>query len=163
MLPRLMLLHAEAPVEDVTATVAEPVFVGSCVEVAVMVAVSGGVPAGVKVMPVPELTPVVALSVPSADGDTDRVTVLVKAPVPVTVGVHVEVCAGVMVDGVHTIETAVMAGGAAVTAMLVDPEMFVYPTAAELAVQVAVPAPDGVKTPPDVIVPPVAVQVTAEL
>ena len=29
--------------------------------------------------------------------------------------------------------------------------------------QVAVPVPDGEKTPPDVMVPPVAVQVTAEL
>jgi hypothetical protein len=68
-----------------------------------------------------------------------------------------------MADGVHTTETAVMVGGAAVTAMLVDPEMFVYPIAAEWAVQVAVPVPDGVKTPPDVMVPPVAVQVTVEL
>jgi hypothetical protein len=126
-----MALHAEAPVEEVIATVAEPVLVGSCVEVAVMVAVSGGVPAGVNVMPVPELTPVVALKVPSAEGDTARVTVPVNSPVPVTVGVQVEVCAGVMVDGVHTIDTAVMAGGAAVTAMLVEPERFVNPVTAE--------------------------------
>jgi hypothetical protein len=131
LLPRLMALHAEAPVEEVIATVAEPVLVGSCVEVAVMVAVSGGVPAGVNVMPVPELTPVVALKVPSAEGDTARVTVPVNSPVPVTVGVQVEVCAGVMVDGVHTIDTAVMAGGAAVTAMLVEPERFVNPVTAE--------------------------------
>ena len=131
LLPRLMALHAEAPVEEVMATVAEPVFVGSCVEVAVMVAVSGGVPAGVKVMPVPELTPVVALNVPSAEGETARVTVLVNAPVPVTVGVQVEVCAGVMVDGVQTMETAVIEGGAAVTAMFIEPEMFVNPATAE--------------------------------
>jgi hypothetical protein len=82
-------------------------------------------------MPVPELTPVVALKVPSAEGDTARVTVPVNSPVPVTVGVQVEVCAGVMVDGVHTIDTAVMAGGAAVTAMLVEPERFVNPVTAE--------------------------------
>lgn len=44
-----------------------------------------------------------------------------------------------------------------------DPEMFVYPGAAELAVQVPVPEPDGVNIPPDVIVPPVPVHVTAEL
>lgn len=131
LLPRLMALHAEAPVEEVIATVAEPVLVGSCVEVAVMVAVSGGVPAGVNVIPVPELTPVVALKVPSAEGDTASVTVFVNAPVPVTVGVQVEVCAGVMVDGVQTIVTAVMAGGAAVTAMLVEPEMFVNPATDE--------------------------------
>lgn len=33
----------------------------------------------------------------------------------------------------------------------------------ELALQVAVPAPDGVKRPVEVMLPPVAVQVTAEL
>jgi hypothetical protein len=44
-----------------------------------------------------------------------------------------------------------------------EPDMFVYPACAELAVQVPVPTPDGVKTPAGVIVPPVAVQVTAEL
>jgi hypothetical protein len=41
--------------------------------------------------------------------------------------------------------------------------MLVNPATAELAVQVAVPAPDGVNTPTDVMVPPVAVHVTAEL
>jgi len=39
----------------------------------------------------------------------------------------------------------------------------VYPACVELAIQLAVPAPDGVKTPAEVIVPPVAVHVTAEL
>jgi hypothetical protein len=47
--------------------------------------------------------------------------------------------------------------------IFVEPEMFVYPATAEVAVQLAVPDPEGVKTPPDVIVPPVAVQFTAEL
>jgi hypothetical protein len=50
-----------------------------------------------------------------------------------------------------------------VTVMFAEPEMFVYPAWAELAVQVPVPVPDGVNTPAGVIVPPVAVQVTAEL
>jgi hypothetical protein len=68
-----------------------------------------------------------------------------------------------MEDGVQTSETPVIVDAAAVTVMFAEPDMFVYPTAAELAVQVAVPAPDGVNTPPDVMVPPVAVQVTAEL
>jgi hypothetical protein len=67
-----------------------------------------------------------------------------------------------MDDGVHTRVTAVMVGVAAVTAIFAEPEMLVKPTAAEVALQVAVPAPDGVNTPPDVIVPPVAVQVTVE-
>jgi len=68
-----------------------------------------------------------------------------------------------MVDGVQTSETPVIAGGAVVTVIFAKPVMFVYPACAEWAVQVAVPAPEGVSTPPDVIVPPVAVHVTAEL
>ena len=68
-----------------------------------------------------------------------------------------------MEDGAHTMVTAVIAGGAVVTVIFVEPEMFVYPATAEVAVQLAVPDPEGVKTPPDVIVPPVAVQFTAEL
>ena len=68
-----------------------------------------------------------------------------------------------MDDGVHTSVTAAMVGTAAAIVIFVEPEMFVYPAAAELAVQVPVPEADGVKTPPDVIVPPVAVHVTAEL
>ena len=67
-----------------------------------------------------------------------------------------------MDDGLHTRVTPVMVGVAAVTAIFAEPAMFVKPAAAELAVHVAVPAPDGVNTPADVIVPPVAVQVTVE-
>lgn len=67
-----------------------------------------------------------------------------------------------MDDGVHTRVTAVTVGVAAVTVIFAEPEMLVKPTAAEVALQVAVPAPDGVNSPPDVIVPPVAVQVTVE-
>jgi hypothetical protein len=54
-------------------------------------------------------------------------------------------------------------GGVAVTAIDAEPDTFVYPACAEWAVQVPVPTPDGVNTPEGVIVPPVAVQVTAEL
>jgi hypothetical protein len=68
-----------------------------------------------------------------------------------------------MVDGVHTSETLVIVGATAVTVIFADPEMLVYPAWADWAVQFAVPAPEGVNTPPAVIVPPVAVQVTAEL
>jgi hypothetical protein len=128
-----------------------------------MVTVSGGVPAGVKVTPVPELTPVEALNVPSPEGLTVRFTVLMNAPVPVTVGVHVEVCAAVIDDGAHTSDTPVIVGNADVTAMFDEPEMLVYPAIEEWAVHVPVPAPEGVNTPPVVMVPPVAVQVTAEL
>lgn len=68
-----------------------------------------------------------------------------------------------MDDGLHTIETEVMVGSTAVTVIVAEPEILVYPDWAELAVQVAVPLPDGRKSPVIVTVPPVAVQVTAEL
>lgn len=68
-----------------------------------------------------------------------------------------------MEDGVHTRETPVIAGAATVTVIFAEPEMFVYPGTAEVAVQLAVPDPEGVKTPPDVMEPPVAVQFTVEL
>ena len=80
-----------------------------------------------------------------------------------TIGVQVEVWVVVILDGLQTSETLVIDGGPAVTAIFVEPDIFVYPGAAEWAVQVAVPAPEGVNTPPDVIVPPVAVHLTAEL
>jgi hypothetical protein len=57
----------------------------------------------------------------------------------------------------------VTVGGVAVTVMFAEPDTFVNPTCAEWAVQVPVPTPEGVKTPVGVMVPPVAVHVTAEL
>jgi len=80
----------------------------------------------------------------------------------VTVAEHCDVCAVVMLDGLAVTETEVTVTGT-VTAMGAEPETFVYPACVELAIQLAVPAPDGVKTPAEVIVPPVAVHVTAEL
>lgn len=82
---------------------------------------------------------------------------------PVTVGVHVAVCVTRMDDGLHRSETAVIAGGAAVTAIVAEPVTVVYPACAECAMQVAVPVRVGVNTPAEVMVPSVAVQVTAEL
>jgi hypothetical protein len=69
----------------------------------------------------------------------------------------------VMDDGPHTSETLVMVAGTAVTVIAAVPDSLVYPDWAELAMQLAVPAPDGVNTPVDVMLPPVAVHVTAEL
>ncbi len=89
--PRLKPLHADAPVDTVTVIGADPNLVESCVDVAVMVAVSAPVFGGVKTTPVPEVTPVAALSVPAVVGLTVRFTVFANAPVPVTVGVQVEV------------------------------------------------------------------------
>ena len=47
--------------------------------------------------------------------------------------------------------------------IVAEPDTFVYPACAEFAMQLPVPAPDGVKTPEEVIVPPVAVHVTPVL
>ena len=82
---------------------------------------------------------------------------------PVTVATQVAVCAVVIEEGVATTVTLVTVGGGAVTVIGAEPETLVYPAWAELAMQLPDPVPDGVKTPPAVIVPPVAVQVTAEL
>jgi hypothetical protein len=158
-----MPLHADAPVDTVTVIGTASNLVESCVEVAVIVAVSAPELGGVKTTPAPEGTPVVALSDPAVEGLTERFTVFAKAPVPVTVGVQVVVWTSVIVVGVQTRETPVIPDAADVTAIFAEPDMFVNPAAAELAAQVAVPAPEGVNTPLDVMVPPVAVQVTAEL
>ncbi len=131
LIPRLIAPHCGAPLVEVTATVVEADLVGSCVEVAVTVTVAGGVPAGVKVPPVPEVTPDARLRVPLAVGARGRLTVLAKAPVPVTVGVQVAVWVEEIDDGVHAIETADTVGAPAVTAMLVVPEILMNPSTAE--------------------------------
>ena len=82
---------------------------------------------------------------------------------PVTVATQVAVCAVVMEEGVATTLILVTVGGGAVIVIGAEPETFVYPAWAELAMQLPVPVPEGVKIPPEVMVPPVAVQVTAEL
>ena len=89
--PRLMPAHVGPPVDTVTVIGTEKNLVESCVEVAVIVAVSAPVFGGVKVTPVPEVTAVVALSDPADVGLTDTFTVFAKVPVPVTVGVQVAV------------------------------------------------------------------------
>jgi hypothetical protein len=50
-------------------------------------------------------------------------------------------------------------GGAGFTVICADPDIFVYPACVEFAMQLPVPTPDGVNTPEEVIVPPVALQV----
>ena len=76
---------------------------------------------------------------------------------------HVAVWIRVIELGEVETLTEVIVGGCAVTVIVADPETFVYPACVELAVQVAVPTPLGVNTPLEVIVPPVAAQVTLEL
>ena len=126
-------------------------------DVAVIVAVP--VADALKVIGVPEATPDVALSVPIVAGETLRFTVFVNAPVPVTVGVQVVVCAFVIEVDVQLSETPVIVGGTT-TGLIVTvavPVMFVYPVTVDAAVIVTVVVTvideEGVKTPPDVIVP----------
>jgi hypothetical protein len=129
--PTLMALQVGVLAEEITAIVAAADLVESCVEVAVIVAVPRIELAGVKVTPVPEATPDVALKVPFADGLTVKFTVFAKAPVPVTVGVHVEVCVARMEDGLHKSEIEVIAGGAVVTVIFAEPVTAVFPACAE--------------------------------
>ena len=110
--PVLMFAQLGPAVAAVTVIGAEWNFVESAVEVAVMVTEFAPVLAGVKVTAVPELTPVASLRVPAAAGLMERFTVLVKAPVPVTVGVQDAVWVSVMEDGLQARETAVMVGAA---------------------------------------------------
>ena len=124
MLPRLIPPQTGPPEVEATATIAIAVFVESCVEVAVIVAVAALL-GGVNVTAVPEATPVEALSVPAPDGLMERLTVFAKEPVPLTVGVHVAVCAVEMLVGVQTSVTPVMVGPADVTLIFAEPEMLV--------------------------------------
>ena len=110
------------------------------------------VPEGVKTPPCVMVPPVAV-----------QVTPVLNAPVPFTVAMQVEVCAVVIEDGFAATVILVTVGVAFVTVIFAEPETFVYPDCVEVAVQVPVPVPDGVKTPPCVIVPPVAVHVTPVL
>ncbi|HEV2487590.1 MAG TPA: hypothetical protein VGT08_18865 [Terracidiphilus sp.] len=65
-----------------------------------------------------------------------------------------------MAIGEQATDTDVIVGGTP-TATVAEPNLVV--SCVDVAVIVAFPAPDGVNTPAGVIVPPVAVQVTAEL
>jgi hypothetical protein len=135
-------------VAAVTTTLAEPDFVLSCVEVAVMLAVP--VPLGVNRPPEVMLPPV-----------ADHVTAELKLPVPLTVAEQALVCEVVIDDGRHETVTEVMVDTAAETATFAEPDLVV--SCVDLAVMVAVPVPLGVNTPAEVMVPPVADHVTAVL
>lgn len=95
-----------------TVIAADPNLVGSSVDVAVMVTEVAAliVLEAVNVTCVPELTFVETLSVPALAGETARLTVLVKLPVPRTVGVIPSVFPTVTVAAVATALTEVMVG-----------------------------------------------------
>ena len=130
-----------------TVTVALPDFVESCVDVAVIIALP--VPVGVKT-PAEVIVPPVAV----------QFTPELYAPVPVTVDVHVEVCVVRMDVGEQTTVTDVIVGG---RTTVTDAEPDLVESSVDVAVIVAFPAPEGVKTPTEEAVPPVADHVTAEL
>jgi hypothetical protein len=119
--PKVMAPHEGVLADEVTAMVAEACLVASCVEVAVMVTVPRIELTGVNVTPIPEPTPSKELKVPFADGLIVKSTVSVYAPVPVTVGVQVAFCVTRIDDGLHSKETEVIVGGAAVTVILAEP------------------------------------------
>ena len=111
------------------------------------------------------------VAVPAADGvktpaevitppDEVQVTALLYAPVPLTVATQVEVWAVLIDAGLATtvIPVTVATTGVAVIDMLAVPDFVL--SCVEVAVQLPVPIPEGVKTPDCVIVPPVAVHVT---
>ena len=89
-----------------------------------------------------------------------HVTLLLKAPVPLTVAEQVEVLSEVMEDGfaVTAIPVTVTGGGRDVVLMDAEPDLLL--SCVDVAAQVPTPGPDGVKTPPGVMAPPVAVHVT---
>lgn len=124
---------AKAPTV-VTATFAEPDRVGSCVDVAKIVAVPAET--GVK-------TPAL-LTAPMLVGLTDQVTDVLKLPVPARVGVHADVCVVRMEVGAQVTEIEVIVGPA-VTVTVADPDL--DESCVDVAFMVAVPAPDGVKIP----------------
>lgn len=103
------------------------------VDVAVMVTESAPVLAGANVTGVPELMPVASLKVPAAVGLMERFTVLVNAPVPVTVGMQDVVWVSVMEDGLQARETPVIVGGVTRAVMVI----FVVPSFVESSVEVA--------------------------
>ena len=107
-------------------------------DVAVMVTELAPVFAGVKVMAVPDLTADVALSEPAEAGLIARFTVLVKDPVPVTVGVHEEVWLLVIDDGLQVSETAVMTAGAGAVMVIFAVPVFVE-SSAEVALTLSEP------------------------
>jgi hypothetical protein len=146
----------------VTVIVAVPdtVVYPACVDVAVMIAVVAPVPVGVKVIAVPELTFVVALNVPAEEGLTERFTVFVNAPVPVTVGVIVPVCAVVIDRVVGAIATEVIVGGGTgLTVMVTLAEAGVVPLAPfAMSVYVVVAVGETVTAALQLVVAPLSVQ-----
>jgi hypothetical protein len=130
-----VILQEPCDPEELTATVADPDLVGSCVDVAVMVALPAAV--GVK-------TPLL-LTPPTPDGLTDQDTELLKLPVPVTFEVQADVCVVWMELGEQVTDTAVIEDDPDTTVTVAEPDL--VGSCVDVAVMVALPAAVGVKTP----------------
>jgi hypothetical protein len=141
--------------DPITVTTAEPDLLVFKVEVAVIVAVPAAV--GVK-------TPAL-LTVPILDGLTDHVTVVLKFPVPVTVGAQVEVCVVKMDVGEQATTTEVIVTGIDVIVTLAEPDL--VESCVDVALTEANPetgaAAGAVYNPELEIVPESVDQATAEL
>lgn len=116
-------------------------------ELALQVAVPA--PDGVKT-PVDVMLPPVAV----------QTTALLYAPVPLTVATHVAVCEVPIEAGLATTVIPVTVATTGVDVMDMFAVLDFVLSCVEVALQVPVPVPDGVKTPDCVMVPPVALQVT---
>jgi hypothetical protein len=92
-----------------------------------------------------------------------HVTLLLKAPVPLRFARQVAVCEVLIDDGfaITTMPVTVPEIGAA--DMPIEAVAYLVLSCVDVAVQVPVPTPEGMNTPLDVIVPPVALHVTASL
>jgi hypothetical protein len=129
-----------------TFTAADPDLLGSCTDVAVIVAI-----------PVRD-------EVKTPDGLIDpilllHVTAELYAPVPLTVAAHWEFCAVVIVDGAQLTVTEVIVGAGDVIVTEAFP--LTDGSCTDVAKIVATPVVDGVKTPDGEMLPLVALHVTA--
>lgn len=82
---------------------------------------------------------------------------------PVTVAAQAVVCVVLIVDGLGTTAIPVTVTGTDVTPTLIEAVPDLVLSCVEVAVQVPVPVPEGVKTPACVMAPPVADHVTPVL
>ena len=92
-----------------------------------------------------------------------HVTPLLNAPVPLTFATQVVVCEVLIEDGFAITATPVTVTGIGAADMPMEAVADLVPSCVDIAVQVPVPTPDGVNTPPCVMVPPVADHATALL
>jgi hypothetical protein len=93
---------------------------------------------------------------------TAHVTAELKLPVPWTVAAHCDVAFVAIVDGLQTTPTEEIVGGAAITVIVARPDLIV--SCVLVAVTVTDPAePGAINSPLPLIVPALAVHVTAEL